>query len=253
MILDDLAIVAAHEPLMVNGSLGDAYSWATAGCCVLVDKLARSRGQHVNGRAEIAVVLDLGVRMVNSCGAAGRLILSGYWSPAAHQSRDLVECYQLIEFFRLYPAKAEEWATATGKDRMREFRFGRIQKILQQNPDAKDVADVKFAFDFYSNIGSHPSMEGLSFHMANGMKFVGPTPDGKRFLLFAADLWAYMTRATLRFIDTVETLMPNLPRIADEFRYDTAVVLGGRDFLAPISADDIDRLFARDLTTALAI
>jgi hypothetical protein len=244
MILDDSAIVAAHQPLVVNGSLADAYSWATAGCCVLVDKLARSRGLHVNGRAEVAVVLDLGARMVNSSGAAGRLILSGYWSPAAHQARDIVECHQLFEFFRLYPARASDWMKATGKDRMREFRFGQIQGVLKLNPNANDVAVVKEAFDFFSNLGSHPSIEGLTLHMTNGAKFVGPTPDVKRLHMFAADIWQFTTRATVRFIDTVETLMPDLPKIADEFRYDAAVVLGGRKFLGPLTADEIENYAA---------
>ncbi|MEW9836507.1 hypothetical protein [Mesorhizobium marinum] len=245
MILNESAIVSVHHALLANGSLGDAYSRAGLGCVQLIEKVARSRGRHINGRAEIAVVLDLGARMVNSCGAAGRLILCGYWSPAAHQCRDIAECHQLVEYFRLHPERAADWLNATGKTRFKGFKFGNVQTILLNTPSAKDVGDVKVAFDFYSNVGSHPSIEGLSLHMtADGIKNIGPTANPKRFLVFAADLWAYMTRATLRFVDTVEHLMPDHPKIATEFRYEFAVVLGWQKFLSPIDADDITNWIA---------
>ncbi|WP_457940268.1 hypothetical protein [Mesorhizobium sp. 10J20-29] len=243
MILHESAIVSAHHALLANGSLGDAYSRAGIGCVRLIEKVALSRGEYMNGRPEIAVVLDLGARMVNSCGAAGRLMLCGYWSPSAHQCRDIVECHQLVEHFRLHPEKAPDWLNATGKARFKKFKFGVIRKTLLADPTAKDVEYVKGAFDFYSNAGSHPSIEGLSLHMtANGIKNIGPTAHPERFLVFAADLWAYMTRATLRFVDAVECLMPDHPKIADEFRFELAVVLGWQEFLTPIGIDDIVNL-----------
>ncbi|MCX7305590.1 MAG: hypothetical protein NTV73_14855 [Hyphomicrobiales bacterium] len=240
MILNESAIVSVHHALLANGSLGDAYSRAGLGCVRLIEKVALSRGQYINGRSEIAVVLDLGARMVNSCGAAGRLMLCGYWSPAAHQCRDIAECHQLVEHFRLHPLAATDWLNATGKTRIKKFRFGNIRKTLLKDPAAKDVEDVKFAFDFYSNVGSHPSIEGLSLHMtADGTKNIGPVANPERFLVFASDLWAYTTRATLRFVDAVEHLMPDHPKIAEEFRYELAVVMGWQKFLTPIGIDDI--------------
>jgi hypothetical protein len=215
--------------------------------------VGKSRGDHINRREEIAVMLDLGVRTIHSCGAAGLLILSGYWSPAAHHFRDIVECHQLFEFFRLHPERAGEWVAANGKERMRKFRFGLVQDILANEPDAKDIADVKFGFDFYSNAGSHPSIEGLSFHMTPNGKAIGPTVSEHYFRIFSADLWAYMTRATLRFVDAVDGLMPHHPKIADEFRYQVAVVKGGHQILMPIGADDLLPVWQATTTTATGV
>ena len=41
MILNELAIVAAHSPLIVNGNLGDVLSgWHVRLSCRLIDKIA---------------------------------------------------------------------------------------------------------------------------------------------------------------------------------------------------------------------
>ncbi|MER9018896.1 hypothetical protein [Mesorhizobium sp. M0898] len=228
-------VEAQHRPLFQNGNLGDAYRSATLGCVRLIEDVV-VRGDRNSERAT-SVVVDLGVRMINNCGAAGQLALSGLWSAAGHQVRDLVECHQLIQYFRHRPAKAQPWLDCEGKTRYQKFGFGKVFADLERlrGPAA---FDLKQSFEFYSNVGSHPSFEGLAWHMTDaGKKMIGPVPHPDRLRLFTGDLWAHATRATLDFVGTMDALNPDHKLISDQFRFRHSVVTGGRKLLAGITGD----------------
>ncbi|AZO68874.1 MULTISPECIES: hypothetical protein [unclassified Mesorhizobium] len=72
-----------------------------------------------------------------------------------------------------------------------------------------------------------------------GQKLIGPVPHPDRFLLFIGDLWAHATRATLDFVDTMDALNPDHEPIRDQFRFSHAVVVGGRNLLASITAEQV--------------
>jgi hypothetical protein len=235
MLFDESAIIAAHRPLIRNGDLGDAYRTGTMACVRLIENVVRSPDID---RAEATVVADLGARTVNACGAASLLALSGYWSPAVHQLRDIVECHQLFELFRLNPPKAVEWKSARGPARYRQFGFGQVRKLLEEKRGPA-AYDLQAGFDLWSSIGTHPSSASLAMHMTATGKVLGPTADPDRFRLFTGDLWAHMTRSTLEFIATMDSLLSNRPTLGSRFRFELAVVEGARALLAAVTAADV--------------
>lgn len=237
MLFDVSAIEAQHRPLIQNGNLGDAFRAGTLGCVRLIEDVVH--GRNWNDERATFLVVDLGVRIINDCGAAGQLALSGFWSAAGHQLRDLVECHQLIEYFRHRPSDAKEWFESDGRERYKKFGFGKVfdRLVLERGP-AK--FDLKQSFDFYSNAGSHPSTAGLAWQMTDvGQKLIGPVPHPDRFRLFVGDLWAHATRATLDFIATIDTLNPDSEPVRDQFRHSYAVVAGARELLAEITAEQV--------------
>ena len=163
MILNKSAIVAAHSPLIVNGNLGDAYRAGTFGCRRLIERIALAHDAMLHKgkdfRIEPVIVVELAVRCLNSCGAAGLLALSGYWSPAQHHLRDLVETTQLFELFRRDPSEAARWAEAFGITRYQKFGFNQVQAKLRGDPGQFDLDAFKGEFGNWSNRGSHPSMK----------------------------------------------------------------------------------------------
>ncbi|RWN51196.1 hypothetical protein [Mesorhizobium sp.] len=236
MLFNVSGVEAQHRPLIQNGNLGDAYRVGTMGCVRLIEEVVR--GGSWNDERATFVVIDLGVRIINNCGAAGQLALSGFWSAAGHQVRDMVECHQLIEYFRYQPSEAQRWFDCEGMERYQQFGFGRVFRELEKLR-GKAPFDLKQSFDFYSNAGSHPSRVGLAWQMTElGDKIIGPVPHTDRFRLFTGDLWAHATRATLDFVDTVDALNPDRAPIRDQFRFRHAVVAGGRKLLGRISADE---------------
>jgi hypothetical protein len=244
MILNESAIVAAHSPLIVNGNLGDAYRAGTFGCCRLIDKIAVAHDAMLHKgkdfRIEPVIVVELAVRCLNSCGAAGLLALSGYWSPAQHHLRDLVETTQLFELFRRDPSEAARWAEAFGITRYQKFGFNQVQAKLRGDPGQFDLDAFKGEFGNWSNRGSHPSMEGLAAHFASPTeKVVGPSASPDRFRAFTADLFTRMGRATLFFVAALDAAIPDAPTVEKKFRYDLAVVQGAWKLLNGITYDEM--------------
>ncbi|TGQ41173.1 hypothetical protein [Mesorhizobium sp. M00.F.Ca.ET.216.01.1.1] len=179
------------------------------------------------------------MRIINDCGAAGHLALSGFWSAASHQVRDLVECHQLIEYFRHRPSDAQEWFESDGKERYKKYGFGKVFDNLAKDRGAAKF-DLKQSFDFFSNAGSHPSTAGLAWQMTDvGQKLIGPVPHPDRFRLFVGDLWAHATRATLQFVDTMDALNRDHEPIRDQFRFSHAVVAGAQQLLSEITAEQV--------------
>jgi hypothetical protein len=234
MFFDESAVVAAHLPLIRQGDLGDAYRSATLTCCKLI------AGCFVYtrfDRREAMLAADIGARMVNSCGAAGSLMLRGYWSPAAHQVRDIVECHQLLEYFRYEPSKALEWAAATGSDRNRRFGFKAVEGKLTKLRGAQE--GIRRWFNWWSNTGSHPSIEGLSMLMSDQGKVVGPTANPDRLKFLTGDLWETMTWGTLEYVRTMDALLPDLPPMRKRFRFEVAVIEGAHDLFHGLTPVDI--------------
>lgn len=237
MLFDVSAVEAQHLPLIQNGNLGDAFRAGTFGCVRLIQDVVL--GGNWNADQANLIVVDLGVRIINNCGAAAQLALAGFWSPAGHQIRDLVECHQLIEYFRYRPADALEWFESDGKDRYQKFSFGKVfDKLAKERGSAN--YDLKQSFDLYSEAGSHPSTAGLAWHITGvGKKLIGPVPHPDRFKLLVGDLWAHATRATLDFVDTMDALNPDRAPIRDQFRHDHAVVLGAASLFAEVTTDQV--------------
>jgi len=236
MLFDESAVVAAHLPLIRNGDLGEAFRSATLTCCKLIASFVVNTEFD---RREAMLAADLGTRMVNSCGAAGALTLRGYWSPAAHQVRDIVECHQLLEYFRYEPAKAIEWAEATGPDRNRRFSFRRIEDELAKRRGAQE--GIRQWFNSWSNTGSHPSIEGLAMLMSSQGKAVGPTANPDRLKFLTGDLWEAMTWGTLEYVRTMDALLPDLPPMRKRFRFEVAVIEGALELLLGLTPDDVQR------------
>jgi hypothetical protein len=241
MLFDVRAVEAQHRPLIQNGNLGDAYRAATFGCVRLIEDVVR--GGSWNDQRATFVIVDLGVRVINNCGAAGHLALAGFWSPASHQVRDIVECHQLIEYFRRVPSDAQRWLDCDGKDRYEQFGFGRVYGMLKKLRGAAPF-DLKPSFEFYSNAGSHPSVQGLAWQITEeGAKNIGPVPHKDRFRLFTADLWAHTTRATLEFVESMDALNPDRQPIRDQFPFSYAVVNGGRYLMAGIGGEQVREIW----------
>ncbi|GLS33802.1 hypothetical protein SAMN04488498_12374 [Mesorhizobium albiziae] len=238
MLFDVRTVEALHRPLIQNGNLGDAYRAGTFGCVRLIEDVVR--GGSWNDERATYVVVDLGVRIINDCGAAAHLALAGFWSAASHQLRDLVECHQLIEYFRHMPSDAQCWLDSEGMDRHNKFGFGAIRRKLEEERGPPPF-DLNQYFAFFSNAGSHPSPQGLAWQileLGQG-KLIGPVPHADRFKLFTAELWANATRATIEFVETIDALNPDRQPIREQFPFSHAIVNGGRYLLAGVTAEQV--------------
>ena len=205
MLFDDSANIYAHSGLFDRGTLGDAYRQAILKCIELISLEACDAASFTTVPSR--TVIDLGVRAINSLSASALLMHAGYWVAAGHQMRDLIEVSQLIELIENDPSCAEDWVGCTGKERYRRYSFGKVKaKLDALRPERAGSREM---FDFWSNIGSHPSVEGLALQQyRTGGPVIGPTTNFDHMRLLYADLFRLLIIVTYAFISAVESLRP---------------------------------------------
>jgi hypothetical protein len=235
MVMDERAIIARHTTLVPNGSLGNIYVQFTQACCRLIEAVAR--GAYWGDRQEVHDITDIGARVVNTCGVFGLVASAGYWASAEHCKRDLVECAQLLEFFRYFPEEIRPWKQAEGIDRYKRYGFGPVAQKLGVRRGPSPI-NYKDGFNSGSNYGSHPSGESLSLQVdeAGTQKTIGPTYNALRFRLSLLQMWENTATATGQFAQTIDAMVPG-PRIDERFRFLTAAVIGGNQFMNEITEE----------------
>jgi hypothetical protein len=118
--------------------------------------------EHVAVDADHQATQLLGIRLFNGFGSALRLMMAGYYQPAAMIQRDLLETVFLIAYLHLYPEKILTWRTADGKTRLKEFAPVRIRIALDEHQGViKKKREA--AYKLFCELAAHPTYKG--FHM----------------------------------------------------------------------------------------
>src|SRR5215472_12736401 len=87
---------------------------------------------HDHGNENELTLQYLGIRLFNAAGASIKLGLSGYYQPAFHQVRDVIETYFLVDYLSTYPEKIDEWRRADKKKRISHFGPALIRNALDK-------------------------------------------------------------------------------------------------------------------------
>ncbi|BCH23820.1 hypothetical protein MesoLjLb_36050 [Mesorhizobium sp. L-8-3] len=169
-------------------------------------------------------------------GGGGRAISCGYWSLATHALRDLVETGQLLELFEAMPSKATEWSQTDPMKRHGAFGFSKVKGDLEKHRGKSEFWQERFSI--YSNLGSHPSRESLTFNLTPRGKMVGPTFNEGRFKLWLRALAGDTMVTTRQFVRAFDATSGQAP-LSVQRRFLHATVEGFHNLTEPITESDL--------------
>lgn len=151
----------------------------------------------------------LGIRVLNSIGAADELIIQGFFQPAGVMIRDIVECSYLLDLFSRAPEHLPKWVALGQEVGMKEYRPGQVRDLLN-TIDGIDRETRHAPYTFYSRHGTHPNSEAVSLIAPEGAVHIGPFVNETRLIGLTYDLTRFGVLAAMHLsrwfisIDLVE-------------------------------------------------
>jgi hypothetical protein len=159
--------------------------------------------EHVAQSEDETTTQLIGVRLFNAAAAGLKLAFSGYYQPAFHQLRDVMEIGFLLDYFRTSPSAVALWRKSDAATRKKLFSPAKVRMAL----DARDGDTTKKRADIYDKLSgraSHVSPEGFAIVFQEGSAQLGPFFDRLRLL-------AWLEEALLRLVPTAVVYTHGFP------------------------------------------
>lgn len=138
----------------------------------------------------------LGIRVLNSIGAADVLILRGFYQPAGIMIRDIVECSYLLDLFSRRPHHLPKWIALGKEAGLKEYRPSQVREMLNVI-DGIGRETRQGPYTFYSRYGTHPNSEAVDLIAPEGAVRVGPFADETRLIALSYDLTRFSVLAAI--------------------------------------------------------
>jgi hypothetical protein len=176
-------IIVTDEILSRNLEFRDTCEWQLQSmrlCTTAVDTFAAASDVEIEDEEGVALI-RLGLRCLNSIGAADDLMLNGYYQQCAVLIRDLIECSFLLDLFSREPQHLVPWIAMGDRAGLDGYGPKHVRKLLKKL-DGVDHTARDEVYQFYSREGTHPTAVGVVFTSPDGMTRRGPFPDRTRLL-----------------------------------------------------------------------
>jgi hypothetical protein len=102
----------------------------------------------------------LGIRLFNGCGAALRLLMSGYYQNAAMIMRDLLETVFLLSYLDHKPDQIGAWRAADKAARLKNFGPAKIRIALDERDGFKEKKR-EANYNLLCELAAHPTYMGF--------------------------------------------------------------------------------------------
>lgn len=123
---------------------------------------------------DFKLIQILCMRSFNAFAASLKLCFAGYYQNSAMILRDLLETAFLLDLFRTDRSRIAAWREADKKSRLKEFRPIRVREKLDER-DGFIEKKRAAAYDLFSELAGHPTMQGISMLRPQGMDAqIGP-------------------------------------------------------------------------------
>jgi hypothetical protein len=189
----------------------------------------------------------LGVRLFDGAAASLKLLLSGYYQPAAAHARDLLETSFLLDYFRVDDTLIAVWRTAKERKQRDRFRPDVVRKTL----DARDRFTGEKRAEQYrllSIYAAHPNPQGFRIlrRTPEGLALIGPFFELQALGAILAELVKIVTPAAHYFGYHFE------PRLKIDYLVKIAFLQTGGEWLERFAGRPFDRTAVEELK-ALAL
>jgi hypothetical protein len=138
-----------------------------------------------------ATVQLIGIRLFNAAASGVTLALSGYYQPAFHQARDILETGFLLDLFRTAPDKISLWEKSNRGERRKQFDPVAVRRFLDdRDGDTSRKREVEYRK--LSELASHLTPHGFRLTTRGQFAEFGPFLDELR-------MQAWLHEMVLRF------------------------------------------------------
>lgn len=107
------------------------------------------------------IVALLGASIFNACGAAIRLLLSGYYQAAGQHIRYVLETGWLIDYLKTDPALVQTWKTTPEEERQKIFAPYKVRKALDDR-DGFKMKEREKHYKMLCVLCGHPTFAGFA-------------------------------------------------------------------------------------------
>lgn len=123
----------------------------------------------------------LGLRLLNHCAAAQKLLLSGYGQTSAMVMRDIMETGFLVAYLAGSPALITEWRNSDDRLRKKKFSARAVRVALDDRDGFKDQMRA-LHYGILCEMASHPAFKGFQLLHPEGQGIkAGPFIDRRIF------------------------------------------------------------------------
>lgn len=135
----------------------------------------------------LVVMQTLGIRLLNSIGAADELLVQGFYQQTAILVRDIMECSFLLDLFSRKPEHLQPWIDLGIGAGKKTYSPVKVRTLLEEM-DGPEGAIRQTLYAFYSAHGTHPNSKGLIFIAPENAVEIGPFADQHRLIGLTGDL-----------------------------------------------------------------
>lgn len=151
-----------------------------------VAKLKYNGADEAEGH-RLVVIQTLGIRILNSIGAADELLAQGYFQQTAILVRDIMECSFLLDLFSRLPEHLQPWIDLGLDAGKKDYSPIKVRKMLE-GLDGPEAAVRQQLYGFYSAHGTHPNSKGIIFIAPENAVEIGPFADERRLVGLTGDI-----------------------------------------------------------------
>lgn len=174
---------------------------------------------HRGSSPDQRLIQLVGIRLFNAAASAVKLALSGYYQPAFHQARDIMEIGFLLDLFRTSPDKIAIWERSDRATRRKLFDPVKVREALDER-DGDLERRRQRQYTKLSELASH--LTPSAFYMTARGKFAefGPFLDEPRLKAWLHEMVLRLGPSVVMYTNHFPDASDNLIRAFQEFGTD---------------------------------
>jgi hypothetical protein len=171
---------------------------------------------HQSKTADQRTIQLVGIRLFNAAASATKLALSGYYQPAFHQVRDILEIGFLLDLFRTSPKMISIWEKSDRATRRAHFDPIKV-RIALDSRDGDKEKKREAAYTKLSELASHLTPRGFSMTTRGEFAEFGPFVDELRLKAWLHEMVLRLGPSVVMFVNHFPDADPHLMQSVQVF------------------------------------
>jgi hypothetical protein len=171
---------------------------------------------HEGKSSDQRTVQLIGTRVFNAAASAVKLGLSGYYQPALHQARDILETGFLLDLFRTSPEKISIWEKSDRATRRKLSDPIKVRIVLDER-DGSAERKREAEYTKLSELASHMTPRGFSMTVRGQFAEFGPFIDELRLKAWLEEMVLRLGPSVVMYANHFPDAPPHLIQFFQEF------------------------------------
>jgi hypothetical protein len=172
--------------------------------------------EHTSRTEDETTMQLLGIRLFNAAASGIKLALSGYYQPAFHQARDIMETGFLLDYFRTSPEQRGVWKRSDRKTRRQVFDPVKI-RIALDDRDGDTSKKREAEYNKLSELASHATFRGFQLTTRAEFAELGPFVEKTNLLAWLEEMVLRLGPSAVMYANQFPDADLSLIRFFQEF------------------------------------